>query len=310
MTMPSSGALNMGGTSSPVSVAYELGLGLTSTISMDQPAVRTLAGVGGSGTSWGMNSLYGKSNRVIITVTISSTTTNYTANTAKASGYVAGLTDVTFVISSGVVIGSASTGSYAFTVDSSWSAGDTVTINNQGTVIGASGNGGKGGDGVLGASGNGSAGTSGGPAVSVARTVTWTNTGTAGGGAGGGGGGACYYALDVAGDGGGGGGGGRGYYGGTGGAGGTTTFGGGFNGTAGGAGSSSAAGSGGAGWGSAGSGGSGGALGSSGSTGGTNQSPPYSGGSGGSAGALLIGKSYVNSGAGISGGTYAGSQSG
>jgi hypothetical protein len=65
MTMPSSGALNMAGTSSPVSVAYELGLGLTTTISMNQAAVRTLAGAGGSGTTWSMNSLYGKSNITI-----------------------------------------------------------------------------------------------------------------------------------------------------------------------------------------------------------------------------------------------------
>lgn len=62
MTMPSSGLLNMGGTSSPVSVAQELGLGLTSTISMNQANVRTLAGVGGSGATWSMSSLYGKSN--------------------------------------------------------------------------------------------------------------------------------------------------------------------------------------------------------------------------------------------------------
>jgi len=63
--MPSSGALNMAGTSSPVSVAYELGLGLTTTISMNDTAVRTLAGAGGSGTSWSMSSLYGKSNITI-----------------------------------------------------------------------------------------------------------------------------------------------------------------------------------------------------------------------------------------------------
>jgi len=61
MTMPASGALNMGGTTTPQSVANELGLGLTTTISMNDAAVRTLAGVGGSGTQWSMNSLYGKS---------------------------------------------------------------------------------------------------------------------------------------------------------------------------------------------------------------------------------------------------------
>jgi hypothetical protein len=59
--MPSSGPLNMGGTASPVSVAKELGLSLTATITMNDAAVRTLAGVGGSGTQWSMNSLYGKS---------------------------------------------------------------------------------------------------------------------------------------------------------------------------------------------------------------------------------------------------------
>ena len=64
MTMPSTGALNMGGTSSPVSVAQELGLGLTTTISMNQSNVRALAGVSStSGSTWSMNSLYGKSAR-------------------------------------------------------------------------------------------------------------------------------------------------------------------------------------------------------------------------------------------------------
>ena len=66
MVMPSSGPLNMGGTSSPVSVAQELGLSLTATITMNDAAVRTLAGVGGSGTSWSMSSLYGKANTYTI----------------------------------------------------------------------------------------------------------------------------------------------------------------------------------------------------------------------------------------------------
>ena len=75
MTMPASGPLNMGGTSSPVSVAQELGLSLTATITMNDAAVRTLAGVGGTGTTWSMNSLYGKSN---ISYWISLTTTSST----------------------------------------------------------------------------------------------------------------------------------------------------------------------------------------------------------------------------------------
>jgi hypothetical protein len=61
MTMPASGLLNLGGTVSPVSVAQELRLGLTSQISMNDTAVRTLADVSGSDTTWSMSSLYGKS---------------------------------------------------------------------------------------------------------------------------------------------------------------------------------------------------------------------------------------------------------
>jgi hypothetical protein len=51
----------MGGTTSPQSVNNELGQSLTATVSMNDSNVRTLAGVGGSGTQWSMNSLYGKS---------------------------------------------------------------------------------------------------------------------------------------------------------------------------------------------------------------------------------------------------------
>lgn len=68
MTMPSTGVLNMGGTSSPVSVNFELGKAspYQQTVSMNDAAVRTLAGVSStSGTSWSMNSLYGKSNRTV-----------------------------------------------------------------------------------------------------------------------------------------------------------------------------------------------------------------------------------------------------
>ena len=72
MTMPSSGALNMGETTSPVSVNYELGKAspYKQTVSMNDSNVRTLAGVSStSGSTWSMNSLYGKS---AITISLSS----------------------------------------------------------------------------------------------------------------------------------------------------------------------------------------------------------------------------------------------
>lgn len=76
MTMPSSGALNMGDTSSPVSVNFELGRAspYRQTVSMNDSVVRSLAGVSGtSGSTWSMNSLYGKS---AVTVSLSSVTSN------------------------------------------------------------------------------------------------------------------------------------------------------------------------------------------------------------------------------------------
>jgi hypothetical protein len=77
MTMPSSGALNMGDTSSPVSVNFELGRAspYRQTVSMNDSVVRSLAGVSGtSGSTWSMNSLYGKS---AITISLASLTAIY-----------------------------------------------------------------------------------------------------------------------------------------------------------------------------------------------------------------------------------------
>jgi len=90
MVMPASGPLNMGGTSSPVSVAQELGLSLTATISMNDAAVRNLAGVGGSGTTWSMNSLYGKSNTYAIEyLVVGGGAARGAGGGAGAGGYVA-----------------------------------------------------------------------------------------------------------------------------------------------------------------------------------------------------------------------------
>lgn len=55
MTLPASGAISLS------QVNTELGRGSTNAIDMNDSAVRTLAGVGGSGSQWSMNSLYGKS---------------------------------------------------------------------------------------------------------------------------------------------------------------------------------------------------------------------------------------------------------
>ena len=182
MTMPASGVLNMGGTSSPVSVAQELGLSLTATISMNDANVRTLAGVGGSGTSWSMNSLYGKSNRVSISSTFAASTANASLNVAGIGGYIAGRSDITVTVNSSVYLYSTSTGTPGLTLTGG-TAGDTLTVVNNGFIMGMGG---------VGGNSNFIAAGAGGTALSLGYTTTVNNTNGAayiGGGGGGGGGG-------------------------------------------------------------------------------------------------------------------------
>ncbi len=184
--MPSSGPLNMGGTSSPVSVAQELGLSLTATISMNQANVRTLAGVGGSGTSWGMNSLYGKSNA--FSFTISSNQTNANLRTLAVNAGWNQSSKVIATINGGIFISSNGTGTAALTVNGSFPGG--VDLINNGTIAGMGGAGGIGGAiNYSSVAVPGTAGASGGLALSVSSAVSITNNGTIGGGGGGGGGG-------------------------------------------------------------------------------------------------------------------------
>lgn len=100
---------------------------------------------------------------VPISITISSNTVNYTLSTAQAPGYVAGRSFVTLTIDSGVFVSSATTGSYALSVDNSWSPGDVLKIVNSGTVLGRGGNGGTGGNSSV----PGQAGQPGGPSLYV-----------------------------------------------------------------------------------------------------------------------------------------------
>jgi hypothetical protein len=120
--------------------------------------------------------------RLVTNIVISSNTANYVLNTAKVTGYKAGATDVTLTINNGVFVSSASTGSYAFTVDNSWTTGDTLIIVNNGTIQGRGGNGGNNID-----SSSGSPGSAAGPALLVQRAVSINNLNRIAGGGGGGG---------------------------------------------------------------------------------------------------------------------------
>lgn len=136
-----------------------------------------------------LNQFYGGANRIQANLTISANTSDYTLNTAKVAGYVAGVMDVTLTINAGVTVWGSSIGALGLDVDTSWHASDSITIINNGTIAGKGGAGGKGGGGTA----TGTAGSPGGPALRAQRSVTVVNNGTIGGGGGGGGGGATRW---------------------------------------------------------------------------------------------------------------------
>ena len=250
-----------------------------------------------------IGNFYGAQNRIGLPLTITGNTQNYNLYTAVSAnpGYSAGSTDITLTINPGVAVGSNSTGSYALSIPGSFNPGDTVTVVNNGTIIGRGGNGGNGG---AAPNGGGGGGGTGGNAVYVSFPTVMTNNGTLAGGGGGGGGSSAYVYSTYPGNpknpptytyiSGNGGGGGAGYNGGSGGAKGPGNPGG-----AGGAGTLTSGGSGGAmgpGW--AAPGGSGGGQGANGNAGtsgpfGINTTPNGSTGSGGTRGFYLVGNPYV-----------------
>lgn len=159
---------------------------------------------------------YGTQNRPNITLTISSPAQNYDvwSNASANPSYSAGTSDIIVNVNPGVNVGTTSTGSYAMSVPSSFNPGDTVTINNSGTIIGMGGTGGYGS--CKNDATPPTGGSPGGNALNISRPTTINNTGTlAGGGGGGGGGGTSINGSGPPG-GGGSGGGGAGFNGGAG----------------------------------------------------------------------------------------------
>jgi hypothetical protein len=236
-----------------------------------------------------MNSAYGKSNRVTLSVAINSNQTNYTVSLSSLSGYVAGKSDVTITVASGVIIrGSASFGNEVTNPSlniTGATSGDTIALINNGVIVGVGGAGGAGGytDGHTN-NGIGGGGQQGGIGLKINYATSITNNGTiAGGGGGGGGGGPTNYAYNGSG-----GGGGAGY----GVAGTSTNTLGGSVGNNGSAGGESTGGAGGTSVGGNGAGGAGGSWGAAGSYGSDGPNVGY-GGNKGAAGYYISGNSYA-----------------
>ena len=168
-------------------VNVELGLAGTTLISMNQTNVRTLAGVPSGQIS--MQNLQGKSNRVALSYVYSANTANASLNLSAISGYSAGKSDITVTINAGVYIYSTSTGTPALSLTGG-TTGDTLTIVNNGYIMGMGGQGSQ----------NGSdygVGASGGNALNLgigisSCTINNTNASAYIGGGGGGGAGSYY----------------------------------------------------------------------------------------------------------------------
>jgi hypothetical protein len=177
MALQSSGAISIN------NINVELGLSGTTSSSLGQASFRALAGVASGAIS--MSNFYGRSNRASASYTYSANQTSAVAVQASGlSGYVAGGTDITITVNAGVYLSSPSTGSAALRIYGATS-GDTITLVNNGYIMGCGGDGGN---------GTTIGGTNGGPAISIEFPITINNTnGSAyiGGGGGGGGAGDC-----------------------------------------------------------------------------------------------------------------------
>jgi len=183
MTLNSSGAISLAGTTAGVSIEIENGGNGTTQISLNDAAVRSLAGVPSGAITMPTN-FYGKSNTAYPTYTFTSSTVNASLNVSSISGYVAGKSVITVTVNSGVYLWANSTGNYGLNLTGG-TTGDTLTLVNNGYIMGQGG---------LGGSGSNTTGphtgTVGGPALNIGTGIgiTINNGGYIGGGGGGGGG--------------------------------------------------------------------------------------------------------------------------
>ena len=286
MALNSSGPISLAGTITGQSIELELLGNGTTQISLNDAAVRTLAGVPSGAITMPTN-FYGKSSVYDTTLYVNQTDMNL-RTWALSNGW-DGVATLEVTIYSNIQITASSTSNAAMTISGSFPNG--VTLTNNGLILGKGGTGGTGGSGSGGAGGGGA---SGGTGLSVSSACTIYNYNTIGGGGGGGGGGAPTAVLYGAG---GGGGGGAGF--GVGGSRGDTRAGpnGASNGSTGGA---TTGGAGGSGWGATGrgasaggNGGTGGGLGSDGGSGTRSADGTYGGYGGGSAGNAVVGNSLI-----------------
>ena len=210
MAVNSSGTISIGGSTSGQSIALELGLSATGTLSMSslyrggtyvKPGISNTrnTGVPSSGAI-SLSNLYGMVRRPQLSLpyannssfsqaTFAPSGSNVTYSGSTVSGYIAGQSDITVTIPSGTTIYSTSTGTAAITF-SGFSSGDEVRIDNYCVIAG------KGGDG---GTPNGAAGGDAinyNPANAAFYPYNYSGATIAGGGGGGGRGAAVQVSVD------------------------------------------------------------------------------------------------------------------
>lgn len=193
MALPASGALSMS------AINTELGVAATATRSLNDATSRTLAGIASGAISF--SNFYGKSaagGRKVLSYTFTTSTVNAALNIATIATYTAGTSDVTVTVNTGIYLWSNSTATAGLTLTGG-TTGDTLTLVNNGFIIG------RGGNGVDGGHGAANVGIAGGTALSIAYAITINNTNAAAYIAGGGGSGAANYNYNGSGGGAGGG---------------------------------------------------------------------------------------------------------
>jgi hypothetical protein len=174
MTLPSSGPISFN------AINVELGQPGATNANINQASYRTLAGIPTSGATISLSNFYGKSNRPAASYVFTANTQNASLNIAAISGYVAGITDVTVTVNPSVYLWSSANTTPGLTLTGG-TAGDTLTLVNNGFIMGMGGTGNISSANAL---------SAGGPAISLGYPITINNTNPAayiGGGGGGGG---------------------------------------------------------------------------------------------------------------------------
>ena len=150
MALNSSGAISLAGSTAGQSISNEFRSITTSTTSLSEyyrggTYVGPHNGPVATSGAISIGSFYGAAKRNIKTITYTSNASNVNIQTSSVSGYSAGWTDLEVAVSSGVTI-SASGGNSALSIASGFASGDTIYINNYGTIAGQGGNGGNAGE--------------------------------------------------------------------------------------------------------------------------------------------------------------------